>query len=346
MIPARFYIVGPEFHGYTHAAARAIATCGHEAQYDAIALGHNQTPRSIAQYYGRKLIFPAERLRRASTQNTLAAISAFCPHFLLIIKGDWLTADDLRLMRESAPGLRTILWAQDSISNIPSIANLYDQIDVLAVFEPSDLELPLARQFANSLYLPAAFDPESYFPIRKNSPQHHLAFVGAPYPQRRIFLERTGVLLKDAHLKMCIVGNFRREDPWSRRRFRISYPTTAQNISARELPPSRVNVLYSMSLAVLNMHHEQSRVGYNPRTVEILASGRPQLLDRKEHLANVFSNNDCVLYYDTPEEVLDHVRELMRSPELCARLSARAVEVARPHSMTCRMKQLIDLVNA
>ncbi|MBK7046303.1 MAG: glycosyltransferase [bacterium] len=346
MIPARFYVIGPRFHGYTRATASALAMCGHESAYTEIDPGHDHTFRGIANYYGGRVFNPGADMRRRQAMAVAPAIISFRPNYLLLIRGDWLTPQDLQDLRRAVPGMKVILWAQDSVLTIPGIDNLHALVDFLALFEPTDLQLPVVQRFAQSLHLPAAFDSECYFPIQSADTQYHLAFVGAPYPDRRDLVESTGALMQKQSMRLCVAGNFSRSDAWSMHRFRKRYPATAAALVARAMHPREVNALYSQSMAVLNMHHAQSRQGFNPRTVEILASGRPQLLDHQQQLSSTFAPDQCVLYYETPKDALDQLSRLQRSAELRARISRDAIAAAAPHSLIARMRQLTDTVQA
>ncbi len=332
-------VAGPEFHGYTRAAATALARAGVETTTVEIHSGHDGSLSGMVGYYAKGLL---KGSTAGSAQELIEATSSIQPETILIIKGDWLNVDDLTRLRASAPGIQIVLWAMDSLVNIDNVEDLAGEVDLLAVFEPSDLKLEMISRFSSSIHLPAAFDADCYHPLSGDSQRFNLSFVGAAYPDRLPFLERTIELIRARGLTVGIVGNFHRKGWQGKRQLHHNWPQIAQSLVARKLTPIEVNALYAHSSSVLNMHHDQSRVGFNPRTVEIIAAGRPQILDRKTDLGVLFPENQCALYYTSPEDVANHVEAISTDRNLEKRLRAGAIEYAQPHSMDIRMKELIE----
>jgi spore maturation protein CgeB len=339
----KILVSGIAFHSYVPLIAKGAAFAGCEAVEHSFRVGHNGSIGSITTHYARRMFGTDPKNRYCD--SLLNEVARHSPSILLIIKGELLSAECLRMIRQAHPGIVVALWLMDSIKRVRLDDAIHENIDIAAFFEPSDINCEDARPFRKKVYLPAAYDPSTYFP-RDLDKEFQVSFCGAPYEDRLPVLEGLAAAAARYKWKIALVADFYRNVPFARCRFSKRYPLLARYMLSREMSPREVNDLYNRSIVVLNIHHSQNALGFNPRTVEILGSGACQLVDHKRSLESVFPDREAVVYYETPDEIVELMRELFADGELQAKLRRNAPEYARNHTFEARIGLLLEEIKS
>ena len=342
MSSLRVLVSGEAFYEHPATIARGCTAAGLDATAHTYLVGHDGTLISIARYYVTKL--PGIGRKSPShgyCASLLNAVREAQPDLLFVIKGDLLLEGVLPQVRAACPGIRIVLWALDSIANISLYDGISRDVDALALFEASDIDRGDVGEFSRVLPLPMGFSPQIYFPDRRE-PKYDVMFCGSPDPQRLALLRRLAEESDARGWRLGIVSNLYRRIPFARRRLARREPLLAKYLVARTATPAEANAYYNESIAVVNIHKPQSVVGFNPRTVEALAAGACELIDRRETLGEMFPDRECVLYYDSVDDLTARIAEVLARPELQERLRENGPRYARAHTFAARMKTLVD----
>lgn len=346
MSSPRVLVSGKSFYEHQATITRGCTAAGLDATAHTYQAGHDGTLTSIARYYVTKL--PGIGWKSPShgyCASLLNAVREAQPDLLLVIKGDLLLEGVLPQVRAACPGIRIVLWALDSIANISLYDGISRDVDALALFEPSDLDRADVREFSRALPLPMGFSPDVYFPDRRE-PKYDVMFCGHPDPLRLALLRRLAEESEARGWRLGIVSNLHRRLPLARGRLARRDPLLAKYLVAREATPAEANTYYNESIAVVNIHNAQSVLGFNPRTVEVLAAGACELLDRRETLSETFPDRESVLYYDDLDDLVERIAELLASPDLQQRLRENGPRYAHDHTFAARMKTLLNWLDA
>ncbi|MBN2604081.1 MAG: glycosyltransferase [Candidatus Thermoplasmatota archaeon] len=341
-MPKKIIVSGCEFHSYVYQLVKGAQDAGYIAKQHYFLLGHDGSLISILQHYSR-VLFKVDQKKRYS-ESLEKIMEKECPDILLIIKGDLLLQDSLKNIRKTLPNLKIVLWLLDSIKNIDLYNSIFEDIDIVAFFEKSDLDSETSKIIKRKKYLPMAYDPLVYYPMNLEK-KYDVTFCGALYPNRIPILRYLSEKGSKYKWRIGIVGCAYRMLPFSRFNFSRKEPLIYRNIIARCLSPAQVNQLYNQSVAVLNIHHDQNILSYNPRTIEILGSGSCQLLDHKSALDGTFPNRECVMYYEKAEDLVQKLLELFKSDKLRETLRRNAVQHVKKHTFEVRISELINELN-
>lgn len=258
---------------------------------------------------------------------------SFAPDIVLVIKGNAINKNTINLMRQLA---KTILWIMDSVSRFPDLIDLASVYDQVYVFENSDVEI-LSKRNIQASFLPVGFDDSVYYPLRREKTVD-VSFVGNMYPYRREMLRR---LIRDhLDLKFEFYGGYvSKSQPIKYLSYLINNEKRAfvnKGISHYE-----ANELYNRSQICLNIHHQQSKDGWNPRTNEILGAGGFQLVDENIAIRNEFKG--CVVlyngYYDLKQKIQYYLKHEKERDEIARKGHLLALA---QHTFKHRVKRILD----
>jgi glycosyltransferase involved in cell wall biosynthesis len=343
--PFHVLVSGEAFYEHPATIARGCKAAGLDATAHTYLTGHDGTPFSVACHYISKLPGIGRRSpAHGYCDSLLEAVRSARPDVLLLIKGNLLQEGVLPRVRDACPGIRIVLWALDSMENIKLYDGIARDVDALALFEESDIDDPRVSEFSDVFVLPMGFSPEVYFPARKE-PKYDVMFCGSPDGERLALLHRLAEESEAHGWRLGIVSILHRGLPFARWRLAQRSPLLAKYLVARSASPAEANAYYNESIAVVNVHKPQSVVGFNPRTVEVLAAGACELLDHREALEKTFPDRECVLYYDDLDELVERIAELLADPALQQRLRENGPRYAGEHSFEVRMRMLASWID-
>jgi spore maturation protein CgeB len=260
----------------------------------------------------------------------------FRPDLVLVIRGTPLQAEILSEMH----GAVRVLWVHDRISRCDLSPEQIRAYDHHFVFEGTDVQWLRDNMGLAAKFLPMGYDPFTYRPMANVPRDVDLSFIGAYYPKRRQTLER---LARDFRgRKLRFYGrNVRYREPktWLKAAsYVVSYGATFVN---RSLDAPAINHLYARSKICLNMHHEQSQLGCNPRVFEIMGAGAFQLVDAipfvREHLGGV------VATYTDYESLGSAIEASLNDRSLREQRAEMGRDLAlREHTFGHRVKQILQ----
>ncbi|KUJ96166.1 MAG: CgeB family protein [Desulfonauticus sp. 38_4375] len=269
-----------------------------------------------------------------------AKIEEFEPGFVLALAQAPLTRQVLlRLKKENIP---SVMWFVEDFRLFTywrSFAPLYD---VFAVIQQEPFFSALNNiGVSNHLYLPLACLPSFHRPLDLNIVDKkrygsELSFMGAGYPNRRKAFKE----LVEYDLK--IWGTEWEGEP-------LLEPFVQEG--GRRVSSEEVVKIFNASKINLNLHsslQDQELVSkgdfVNPRTFEIAGCGCFQLVDRRELLPALFSEEE-VITFESLEDLKEKINYFLpreeERHEIATRARARAL---REHTYAHRMQTLVSFL--
>jgi spore maturation protein CgeB len=286
-----------------------------------LALGFRGAYEADVRYFNRLLV---ERYRSEK------------PDIVLVIRGTKVSPESLDAMK----GALRVLWLHDRFGRSDLSEEQIRRYDFRFVFEAGDVAVLKERFNLAADFLPIGFDPDLYRPLNGIRKDVDLCFVGAYYPERRALLERLAQDFRSQTLRFY-GRHLRYREPWTWLRaaaYASDYPGVFVN---RSLDAPAVNRLYARTKICLNLHHEQSRDGCNPRVFEILGSGGFQIVDPNAYVVN--NLKDGVVFYRSYEQLRETVKWYLDDDEHRERVAARGREMAlSQHTFGHRIRRLLD----
>jgi len=188
----------------------------------------------------------------------------------------------------------------DGIFYNPQSLKLADKVDAVFLFEKTDVE-KLKDYNKNAFYLPSAFDDQIFKKLNLKK-DIDILFIGTLHDSRIKLLEKIHEEFPQLVMKVfCERFRFYKTP--------IKYfESLTDNIFInRFVTPSEANILYNRSKVCLNMHHEQSKYGINPRFFEILGANALQFVDHKPFIEEYFSGYN-IRTYKSDEELIKMIR--------------------------------------
>lgn len=252
-----------------------------------------------------KITYFISKNRTATTSKLLAKLNSsiittfitYRPDIVLIIKGDTISEETVVKMK----GSKNILWMMDGIFYNPQSIKLADKVDAIFLFEKTDVE-KVKKYNKNAFYLPSAYDDQIFKKLNLKK-DIDILFIGTLHVSRIKLLEKLHEEFPQLVMKVFY------------ERFRF-YKTPLKYLKSltdnifinRFVTPSEANILYNRSKVCLNMHHEQSEYGINPRFFEILGANALQFVDHKPFIDEYFSGYN-IRTYKSEEELFEMIRQ-------------------------------------
>jgi spore maturation protein CgeB len=338
--PKTVLIAGPPFRGYLNSIGDGFRLWGVEPSFHEWLYPRRNLGQEVMYYSSRRY-----RLRRATTQDDANAISLekavqeSRPDLVLVMKAVDLTPGTMELCKRE--GIRTVLWAYDSVTEFPIISRVASKYDLVYTYEPADIDA-LSRDCAPRV-LPMAFDPKCY--ARSNAASEKdidICFVGSidRYPQRRRLLR----IVADG-LRKKRIGIWTDSIHWYSHRhvgdFILAGFRKNISLTRKTLDHAEINGVYNRSRICLNIHHAQSKRALNPRTFEILGAGGLLLTDRRLDDIEGFEDGDGYLYYSNEAEMLARIDEVLHDEKRAAATAEKGCSRAQVHTYEQRVRTIL-----
>lgn len=336
-------VVGPDFYGYNESVARSLRKEG-------FLVNIINTPTfnppgfinrvkidlggrfGVTKYRDKwKLAFNTELLEKSNSSPL---------DLLLLIKGDWInpvTFNDISARRK-------VIWFQDSVVRCgENWLKLSKTADSVFVFEGTDIDHLIHNNVCESKvhFLPMAFDEKIYRKVPKKK-DIDVLFVGRMYPNREKVFER---LIQDLpEINFEIWGRyFRYQEPrtWVKWIFRKSIKRKGSCFKNKDIRPEVVNELYNRSKIVVNIHHEQSSWGCNPRVFEIMGSGAFQICDSNGFVESEVSRD--IVQFTSYADLLRKIKRYVYQDDERERVASMTHQASTDHSFDIRIRKLLGL---
>lgn len=296
----KILIIGPNFYEYNLSVSRAFVDLGYETKIvtyvDNISKIIQRMKIRLMPLFG--IQFFKKKLEKDFNEYVINVFRKYDPQYVLIIKGDIIFSETLEKMKKSILSL----WMMDSIVRFKNSMETANKYDYIFLFEKDDIKL-FNDNSIKYFFLPIGYDENIYYPIPEQSKIIDILFVGFMYNNRREILEK---LVNDFHsYNIIIYGKY-----LSLRKISTYYKYYIKGyrkyFKNKNISPQEVNLFYNSSKIILNIHHEQSLAGCNPRVFEILGTNSFQIVDSNIFVKENFTQNEIVSfnsYQDLKEKI-------------------------------------------
>jgi len=291
-------LIGPKCFNYN----QSIASSFDSVKFDVLVIDY-------AEQYGRinlinQILYFFSKDRIAATEKLLVRLNKFIlstyynyhPDIVLVIKGDTIKEKTVAKMKDS----KNILWMLDGIFYNPQSIKLADKMDAVFLFEKTDVE-KVKLYNKNAYYLPSAFDDQIFKKLHLKK-DIDILFIGTLHESRIKLLEK----LHDEFPKL-VMKVFCERYRFYKTPIKYIKSLTDKVFINKFVTPVEANKLYNRAKICLNMHHEQSAYGINPRFFEILGANALQFVDQKPFIEEFFPDFD-IPTYKTEEELFKMIR--------------------------------------
>lgn len=299
-------IIGPSFFYYNQSIAFAFKQLGFDykiVEYDEPLHPFNLKNKILNKFITNKQKLQ-EKSRRLFNSFLLDNFSAFKPDLVFIYNGDIIEPDTILEFRKTS---KVVVWALDGVYRHPRSVALAPLVDAYFCFEQDDVTY-LAQKGIQAYFLPQACDTSIYHPLSLEK-DIDILFVGAlyGYPNRIRLLKKVVQTFPEAKIK--IYGVYK---PWYKTPLKWLFREKRNVFMNKNITPAEVNLLYNRSKVCINIHHEQSKNGANPKVFEISGSRALQLVDYNPYIASVFKNGEIGMYH-SEQELLDLIKSHLSS---------------------------------
>jgi spore maturation protein CgeB len=335
-------VAGPPYRGYIEMVAAGFMNCGIRAisilwkteEYSLIGGIHSTMSKKFRSRSDRR----QNELNMATLEQAVVSLS---PDYVVVLKGARISRKAKEFCHEH--GIRTALWAYDSVYHVPIIKEVACDYDLVYFYEPADLER--VRGLHSTRFLPMAYDPSLYCPGQSSTPTRpDFCFVGSlsGYPNRVDIILALAEKFKDRMIEVWTdtvhwysPTRVRDVATFWRHRNLVLRRETADHKSISEL--------YNRSMICLNMHHPQSKFAVNPRTFEVLGSCGFLLTDRRLDGIHGFEEGRDYVAYSSVDELIEKASLFLKDAELRKAISLSGhAKVEQSHTYAARASTILD----
>jgi spore maturation protein CgeB len=331
-------IIGPSFFTFNQSISDAFEKC----QYGTEIICYDEPihPFTIRNAILNKIVPDPRKLKAKSrllfNKYVRNRFDIFSPDIVFIYNGDILDSDTISYFRKTA---KVAIWLLDGLYRHPRVEDLAPYTDAFFCFEKDDA-LVLKSKGIHSYFLPQACDTAIYYPL--SIPKDiDILFVGTlyGYPKRIELLKRIVHQYKDYNIQIYGIYKPVYKNPikWLFREHRKIFKN--KNIS-----PQEVNKLYSRAKICINIHHEQSKNGANPKVFEIAGSKSFQIADWNPFIESIFPAGEIPLYH-SDNELLCMIENFLGKNSSSALAEKSYKNVLENHTFINRIREVIDILS-
>ena len=331
-------IIGPSFFGYNQSFQQSFQQLGYEAKV--ISFDEPIHPFTLKNAVLNKL-FPKNPslLQKSRTQFNKEVVqlhAAFNPDLVFIYNGDILEVDTILQLKQQS---KVAIWMLDGAFLHPRSIALAPHVDAYFCFEKSDVA-PLVEVGVPAYFLPQGYDPSVYFPIEHQTKDIDILFVGTlyRYPERIQLLNSVVDKLGSSYT-IKVYGRYipflKMPLQWFKRKNRSIF--TNQNIA-----PEKVNQLYNRAKVCINIHHNQTQEGANPKVFEICGANTFQVVDYNPYIASVYKHKE-VAFYNSEAELIAAIRTVIETKSYTKAYEAQQL-VSSKHTFTDRIRDALAIL--
>jgi spore maturation protein CgeB len=328
-------IIGPAFFTFNHSISNAFE----KFQYSTEIICYDEPihPFNLKNAILNKTLSDNRKLKEKSrllfNKYVCNKFDEFSPNIVFIYNGDILNPDTISYFRKTA---KVAIWLLDGLYRHPRVEELAPYTDAFFCFEKEDTLL-LKSKGINSYFLPQACDTTIYYPL--SIPQDiDILFVGTlyGYPKRIEFLKKIITCFKDYNIQIYGIYKPIYKNPikWIFREHRKIFKN--KNVS-----PQEVNKLYNRSKICINIHHEQSKNGANPKVFEIAGSKSFQIADWNPYLETLFPDDEIVLYH-SGDELISLINSYLKK-DTAIQTEKAYLNVINNHTFVNRISEVLSI---
>jgi spore maturation protein CgeB len=293
-----------------------------------------------------KKIFETKGLRRIKNRliiesinnKLLREVNIYQPDYIFLINGEILLEETLEKLNKKS---NVILWLVDGVDNVNIVKSVLDKIQHVFVFEPADM-----NKIHGSKYLPQCADSVLYKKMDTKI-KYDVSFVGAGHEKRLGILNEVALFCGEKGYTFGVFGQYK---PFLKKsvKERKNYIHLEKSIGAnRKLTPYEVNEIFNSTRINLNIHHEQSEFGLNPRVFEIMASENFQLIDNQSELYNYFKEGISMATYKNVDDLKMKIQYFLENEKERKMIARNGHElVLRNHLYRNRMETVLENIGS
>jgi spore maturation protein CgeB len=227
----------------------------------------------------------------------------------------------------------------DSIFHKTGSINHIDYVDAMFCFDMKDVEY-YKKLNKKSFFLPAAADPKIYYPI-ETIKDIDISFVGVIYNNEKRIKILKRIISEFPENSIQFHGIYK---PYYKNIYKWAFRENRKIFSNKNLMPSDVNLIYNRSKIVINIHHEQTKFGANPKVYEICATNTYQICDRNPYIESTFPENQIGLY-DNENELIDIINKIL-SKKIETNPYDACINVISNHTIEKRIETIFDILKS
>ncbi|MFA9390567.1 MAG: glycosyltransferase [Prolixibacteraceae bacterium] len=267
-------------------------------------------------------------------QYIIQKYKEYQPDLVFIFNGGILFSETLDYFRTSS---QVALWMFDSIFFRTECESHIDHVDAMFCFEKSDVEYYKTIN-KRAWFLPFAVDPNTYFPF-ETAKDIDIAFVGIIYKNEKRQRLLNLIIENFPHLKLAFYGVYK---PYYKSIVQWLFREHRSIFKNVNIPPAQVNQLYNRSKIVVNIHHNQSKEGANPKVFEICAAGAYQICDENSYITSIFKENE-IGFYRSDEEFITQIKFALQND--CSKRAAQGRKIIMDnHTFVKRLEQVFTVL--
>lgn len=329
-------IIGPNFFSINDSISNAFVALGWETYIEAY--DNPIHPFKGWNRWRHKFSFNREKLKEKSRvlYNTYIRekFDTLQPDLVFIYNGNILQTSTLDFFRTKA---KVVIWMLDGIHHVPECKSHIDHADVFFCFEQEDVNW-FDSKGKRAYFLPQAYDETVYFPISL-AKDIDILFIGNLYRYNKRIDYLNKLLKAFPDKKILIYGIYK---PYYKNPIKWLFRERRDVFMNKNLPREKVNEFYNRAKLVLNIHHEQSQNGANPKVFEICGAGAYQICDANPYIESLFSNNEIGLY-KTDLELINCVDVALRNDKTTEAKHALDI-VYSSHTFKHRIEEILSVV--
>lgn len=343
----RLFIVGPRWVGeLTEGLGRAAEALGHKVALYYYLNNDTNYLKDMARCHLHPAIQTALRLlakhvKRAQdiliNRRLIAAVRAFQPDAILILKGETISWETLVNLRKQEIPL--VSWWLDDPFRFPMRLRHFELFDRVFVFDKECVVNLKKLGIKHVMYLPCACDQTIFYPQSLDPSDYPLlnctvGFVAVYYPERAALLSQ----MKGLDVGLWGIG-------WEAAP--ELHELSSGTWRGQQITAANAAKVYNLAKICPNVHHSQTRLGgLNTRTFEILAAGGFELVDHVPGLAEHFEVGREIVAYASPAEFRELTEYYLSHPsERAAIIERGRSRVLRDHTFTKRLEVILKTLN-
>lgn len=212
-------------------------------------------------------------------------------YYLLTPPDNILLPEDIKYINTFS---KTVCWFVDSVSDHPEILDFVKLFSKVYVFEQNDIAY-LNHMHIKGTYLPVGYN-DAFFDIERAPKSIDILFIGSPFHNRLILLEKLASIANKKNWKLKIIGPFYDSSyPWKKLIFKKKFPCINRYLENRRISSEESAKLYARTKICLNIHDNRHK-SPNPRTYEILATGSFEIIDHRKYWDVLTPGKDIIEY--------------------------------------------------
>lgn len=336
-------IISSPFFDYQISVGRAFEALGYQVKIETY--DEPIHPFKGLLKWRHKFTKDKERLRAQSRAKYDAYIKQvydeYQPDIVFSYNGTILLDERLDYFRQKS---KVILWMYDSVQR-PDRARCekhIDHADAVFCFEEKDVEY-YAKQGKTAYFLPLACDSSVYYPIENQQKNIDILFVATLYTSKKRMRLIQAVVNNFPKAKILVYGWYK---PFVKTPLKCLFREKRNIYQNTNIPPSKVNELFSHCKIALNIHHEQTFHGANQRLFEACGAGAYQICDANPYIQSVFPHNEIGLYHNE-EEMLSEIKWALDENnvhERERRAKAAYNIIQKGHTFVARVQEMLTKI--